>query len=137
MAEGQPVQMNPEEVNYDSLPANRNSIPLVAAVIPLCAAQMMGTRHMRGQVMRLLRDPHVWLPWKNRNPWKNPVGQWWHNANPWINYNPWKNANPWHPVTGQKIKLTDVAKGWKNPAPWKNPSPWTPPAGAKGTGMKA
>ena len=65
--------------------ATKSTFPMVAVAIPLCAAQLLGTRHMRGQVMKLLRDPHVWLPWRNRNPWKNPTNAWWWNAKPWLN----------------------------------------------------
>ena len=127
--------MDSQAVDYDALPPTQNSIPLVAALIPLCAAQVMGTRHMRAQVMRLLRDPHVWIPWKNRQPWKNPMNQWWTNSNPWVNYQPWRNGNPWHPVSGQQIKLSNVAgNAWKNAAPWKNASPWKPPPAFKGKG---
>ena len=88
------IAMDSDAVDYDTLPPTHNSIPLVAALVPLCAAQVLGTRHMRSQVMKLLRDPHVWLPWRNRQPWKNPVNTWWHNSNPWVNYQPWKNTNP-------------------------------------------
>ncbi len=135
----QPIEQVKEEVDYESLPPTQSSIPLVAAAIPLCAAQLLGTRHMRGQVMRLLRDPHVWLPWNNKNPWKNPLNSWWTNKNPWENAAPWKNNNPWHPVTGQAKSLsrdimnrfgTSNNATWKNAQPWKNPSPWkAPPKG--------
>ena len=101
--------------NIDELPPNNNNIPLIALAIPLCAAQLMGTRHMRGRIQRLLRDPHVWLPWKNRTPWKNPIQSWWHNPNPFILSNPWQNPNPWHPATGQTQPF------WKSHANLKAP----------------
>jgi hypothetical protein len=68
-----------------TLTASHHTLPLAAIAIPLCAAQLLGARHMRGQVMKLLRDPHVWLPWRNRTPWKNPTNSWWWNAKPWLN----------------------------------------------------
>jgi hypothetical protein len=40
-------------------PGSENSLPLVALAVPLVFAQVFGARHMKGQVMRLLRDPHV------------------------------------------------------------------------------
>ena len=130
-----PVAMEQTEHDYDSLPPRQNNVPWVAIAIPLCAAQLMGTRHMRGRVQRLLRDPHVWLPWKNRSPWKNPMQSWWHNENPWVANNPWRNNNPWHPVTGQAKSFWKSQANWKNAEPWKNPAPWKPPAGAaKGGG---
>ena len=88
-------------LNLYELPLSNNNIPLIALAIPLCASQLMGTRHMRGRIQRLLRDPHVWLPWKNRTPWKNPIQSWWHNPKPFILSKPWQNSNPWHPATGQ------------------------------------
>jgi hypothetical protein len=129
-----------EEHNFDELPPRQNNIPLVALAIPLCAAQLMGTRHMRGRVQRLLRDPHVWLPWKNRAPWKNPIQSWWHNSNPFVVSNPWQNSNPWHPVTGQAQPFWKSQANWKNAQPWKNPAPWKAPAQsapAGSSGLKA
>ena len=73
------------EDNDSVLNASHNTLPLAAVAIPLCAAQLLGARHMRGQVMKLLRDPHVWLPWRNKSPWKNPTHSWWWNAKPWLN----------------------------------------------------
>mmetsp|Transcript_11117 Transcript_11117/g.22016 ORF Transcript_11117/g.22016 Transcript_11117/m.22016 type:complete len:108 (-) Transcript_11117:369-692(-) len=73
------------------------AFPLIALAVPLVFAQLVGTRHMKGQVMKLLRDPHVWLPWVNRSPWKNPTSQWWWNKKAWVNNEPWKNNKPWTP----------------------------------------
>lgn len=73
------------EDNDATMTASHHTLPLAAIAIPLCAAQLLGARHMRGQVMKLLRDPHVWLPWRNRSPWKNPTNAWWWNAKPWLN----------------------------------------------------
>mmetsp|Transcript_21727 Transcript_21727/g.34040 ORF Transcript_21727/g.34040 Transcript_21727/m.34040 type:complete len:141 (+) Transcript_21727:102-524(+) len=135
-------ELRPEGEDLEALPSRWNSVPLVAVAIPLCAAQLMGTRHMKGQVMKLLRDPHVWLPWKNKNPWKNPVGNWWVNKNQWLNTNPWRNKNPWHPVHGQANSVWKKAANWKpdatwkNSQPWKNPNPWTPPQGGPGAAKK-
>lgn len=102
------------------LPSQQNNIPLVAIAIPLCVAQLLGTRHMRARIQRLMRDPHIWIPWKNRAPWKNPIQNWWHNSNPFVVSNPWQNNNPWHPSTGQTQSL------WKNPSPMKAPSQSAP-----------
>jgi len=115
------------EVNYDELPPRQNNLPLVALALPLCAAQLMGTRHMRGRVQRLLRDPHVWLPWKNRAPWKNNIDAWWHNANPWVVKSPWVNHNPYHPVHGQAKSFWKKSANWQNSQPWQNPAPWKAP----------
>ena len=112
--------------NFDTLPPRQNNIPLFAIAIPLCAAQLMGTLHMRGRMQRLLRDPHIWVPWKNRTPWKNPIQNWWHNSKPFVVSNPWRNTNPWHPVTGQTQSFWKNHTNWKNPAPWKAPSQSAP-----------
>uniref|UniRef100_A0A6U2FJK9 Uncharacterized protein n=1 Tax=Hemiselmis andersenii TaxID=464988 RepID=A0A6U2FJK9_HEMAN len=77
--------------------ASDRSFPLIVLAVPLVFAQLMGTRHMKGQVLKLMRDPHVWLPWINKNPWKNPTSQWWWNKKAWINNEPWKNPKPWTP----------------------------------------
>jgi hypothetical protein len=102
--------------NFDELPSRLNNIPLIVVAIPLCLAQLMGARHMRARMQRLIRDPHIWLPWKNRTPWKNPIQNWWHNSNPFVVTNPWQNSNPWHPATGQSQSF------WKNSFPKKAPS---------------
>ena len=133
-----PAVEQAEGHDFDALPPRQNNLPLVAIAIPLCAAQLMGTRHMRSRVQRLLKDPHVWLPWKNRSPWKNPVQSWWHNENPWVQMNPWRNENPWHPVTGQAKSFWKSQANWQNPNPWKNPNPYKPPAAPRGSsGIKA
>ena len=79
------TDVNSFEENESAMSATHHTLPLAAVAIPLCAAQLLGARHMRGQVMKLLRDPHVWLPWRNRSPWKNPTHSWWWNAKPWLN----------------------------------------------------
>eukprot|EP00293_Proteomonas_sulcata_P018061 CAMPEP_0184309740 /NCGR_PEP_ID=MMETSP1049-20130417/18794_1 /TAXON_ID=77928 /ORGANISM="Proteomonas sulcata, Strain CCMP704" /LENGTH=47 /DNA_ID= /DNA_START= /DNA_END= /DNA_ORIENTATION= len=43
-------ELRPEGEDLEALPSRWNSVPLVAVAIPLCAAQLMGTRHMKGQV---------------------------------------------------------------------------------------
>ena len=58
-------------------------------------AQLVSLNMMKNSVVKLLRDPHIWLPWKNKKPWA-PDDLWW-NKNNWINPNPWKNPKPWHP----------------------------------------
>jgi hypothetical protein len=51
---------------------------------------------------KLLFAGQVWLPWRNKQPWKNPTDQWWWNKNSWINPEPWKNAKPWSPHQPKK-----------------------------------
>jgi hypothetical protein len=80
------------------------AFPLIALAIPLVFAQLVGTRHMKGQILKLLRDPHVWLPWINRSPWKNPTSQWWFAKKQWSNKEPWKNPKPWSPAAAAKKK---------------------------------
>ena len=47
------------------------------------------------KIKKIYYDPHIWLKWKNRNPWKNNKHDSWYNKNLWINKNPWVNKNPW------------------------------------------
>lgn len=86
---------------------DHHSFPLIVLAVPLVFAQLVGTRHMKGQVLRLLRDPHVWLPWHNKHPWKNPTQSWWWAAGKsrWVNDNPWKNPKPWTPNASKKNGL--------------------------------
>ena len=118
--------------------ASKSTLPLAAIALPLVAAQFMGTRHMRSQVMKLLRDPHCWLPWKNRNPWRNPTSQWWWNAKPWLNnevrilssvasrmlllFTFGSHTRALSPRCLSSLRLTSYFML----QPWKNPKPWDP-----------
>ena len=61
----------------------------------LCLGPLLTLRIFQKKILKIYRDPHIWIKWKNKNPWKNTL-LWW-NKKPWINKNPWKNNNPWYP----------------------------------------
>lgn len=74
-----------------------NNSLLLFILSPLLCAKLISIHMFKRRILTLLKDPHIWIPWKNKYPWKNPSNDWWWNKDNWINTKPWKNTNPWFP----------------------------------------
>ena len=70
-----------------------NEIYAVGMAVVVC--KIINLHFMSKNITKLYKDPHIWLPWYNKNPWKNH--DWWRNKTPWTNMRPWKNDKPWRP----------------------------------------
>jgi len=69
--------------------------PVIIFTNGLIASTILTLSFYRKRIRKIYYDPHIWIPWKNKNPWKNKINDWWHNKTPWTNVKPWQNKNPW------------------------------------------
>ena len=69
--------------------------PVIAFTNGIILTSVLTLGFYTKRIKKIYYDPHVWMPQKNRNPWKNKINDWCHNEKLWINTKPWKNDNPW------------------------------------------
>lgn len=73
----------------------KHNYPIILITNGIIMTTLLTLSFYTKRIKKIYYDPHIWIPWKNKTPWKNNVYKWWHNKNPWVNKFPWKNNKPW------------------------------------------